>query len=278
MDFTIKKSSLGKLILLYLIILPTFIDWINGFLMINYNIQIISRAYRASIFLIFVAVLYFHTKKTFLFSFYTLITYLFLELAIWVVFSNINIISGFSLIFNWLLFGACGYCTFIVIKYIRINRKFVIEAIIYYGTITSIIIIVSLIFDIGVSTYATKSGITYGFGTQSYYLAGNFLGLSLVVALYFACLRFYFNSNSKNLICIIIIFLGSFSIGTRTGMIVSTLLLISFLFLYVFIYGKKLAYRLIIAIIIIPIIIFSAVKMTGYIMQYSNMQKRLVLL
>ena len=68
-------------------------------------------------------------------------------------------------------------------RQLGVDTEWVLRQIVTYGRIAAIIVVVSLLLDIGVPTYYSSVSGTYGFGTQSYYLAGNVLGLSLVVSL-----------------------------------------------------------------------------------------------
>lgn len=177
----------------------------------------------------------------------------------WLLFSHINIIDGLSTFFNWLLLFMCGYCVYCIIKYTEVSRNFVIRAVIQFGALISTIIVISLIFNIGIPTYSNTTSV-YGFGTTSYYIATNVIGLLLVVSLWVACMRFYFKSNHKNLFFIILIWVGAFCIGTRTGIIVSTLVAGGFLLSYAFYFGSKKSYRYLIMGILIPILVFAAIK------------------
>lgn len=106
----------------------------------------------------------------------------------------------------------------------------------YYVLTISAIVLISFITGIGNASY----GETYGFGMKGYFIAGNDLGLSMVLSLLLLSISYFDRLNLKNILKLFVIVLACFALGSRVGMLGSILIIFYLSFYYIFLYSPKI--------------------------------------
>lgn len=92
-------------------------------------------------------------------------------------------------------------------------------------SLKSLILVISYIFGIGEYTYMTEDGLMYGFGTKSFFVGGNVIGLTQVLI----SLIFVFLAHAQNkkfyAVLAIMIAIGAIFVGNRTGLLLGFIIL-----------------------------------------------------
>lgn len=271
---SINHEPLVKAICIYIIVLPSIFDWAHGYFAINMGITITSSLYRLSI--IVLLLFYIIQRPDFrTFLYVSLYLLLFLGLIfIWLIHSSIVFTQEVATLINVTFFLYCYTLLAKISDMYGLSRSYILKMIVLYGLLTSMILLFSLVFDVGIPTYSNKVGDVYGFGTQSYYIAGNVVGLSLAVSLLVAIYIYIETKRLTELLIAIIILMGSFSIGSITGMLISLIIFIGFLLYLTFFMSGHYLLRLVLLVIFIPSIIYTGVYAYEIISNYSRMQDK----
>lgn len=218
-----------KLYLFYVFIFSIIIDALNGYFQVQKGIQLpIGVVYRLSVMTL---LLYLLRKEIIIKALFFIIAFIPI-LLYWSechqsdIIYEINTFSNIIYLYLFILF----FCKNID----RFNLKNLFNYIIWSGMIIAIILFICYIFNIGNKSY----GDDYGFGTKGFFKAGNDLSLTLVFMLVISILYYLiFSRNILNIMISIFIGLGAILIGSRVGMILSSVILFSF-FIYLF-FNKK---------------------------------------
>jgi hypothetical protein len=112
------------------------------------------------------------------------------------------------------IFYAYFVMLFIVGNSAYITKKQLINYIILYGFIAALSIIVTAYF--GVSTY--KYSESFSFGFKGFFMAGNDMGLTLLLCNCLACCMYIYTSKTYYIIANLLISTGSILIGTVAGL------------------------------------------------------------
>lgn len=92
-------------------------------------------------------------------------------------------------------------------------------------SLKSLILVISFIFGIGEYTYMTADGLLYGFGTKSFFVGGNVIGLTQVlISLIFVFLAYEQNKKFYAVLAIMIS-IGAIFVGNRTGLLLGFIVL-----------------------------------------------------
>jgi hypothetical protein len=272
---SISRRKLGELICSYIIIFPAIIDWFHGYLEVNFNITFLSSAYRLSIIVMMAVFVSVKPDKHSLILLLSYILFAVTELFLWSTFTNVQLPLEMKTFINATYFIYCFILLAKVAEYFTLSKTYILSALVNYGIITSIIVIISLVFDIGIPTYSNQSGQVYGFGTQSYYIAGNVLGLTIAVSQLVAVYKFIQKVTLINFIKTTVIFIGGFSVGSRTGMVISALIYLSLIIYMIFLLRRHYFIRGVLSAVFIPFSIFIGLKAYEVISQYSRMIEKL---
>ena len=227
--------SLYKSPKLIYILLPfsIFIDCLNGYTQFIMNIHLpIGIIYRAFILILLLPCL-FAFKATYIDKLIKgIILLFFFSIPIWCGFYGADLIKEFDSFIKILY-------PLIIIAYFNrfgkyFSQSFLIRIVSNYGFIISLLLIFSFITGITIYSY----GDDYGFGVKFFFIAGNDLGLTMVLSLIFngiACR----NGMFFPLIRLICVYIGCFLIGSRVGMLGGTALMCYFGFYYFLIHRSQ---------------------------------------
>ena len=214
------------IILFFLLVFVVFVDILNGiyFYLFNSNLLIAS-LYRGSIVAIS-SLFVFFSNRVLKISFHILFIIFFwvLLLAFWWIFSDINLLSEM----NSFLRITYALWLFSLLIYFSpaIERRKVLGFIELYLGIVSTAIYFSFVTKIGISTH---SG--YTFGTSSFFIAANTLGISVLSLLAILLFR---DLTKKKFVFYLIIGVSLFLIGSLTAIVgvilLFTIRLIAYLF------------------------------------------------
>lgn len=136
------------------------------------------------------------------------------------------------------------------------NSLLILNAISNYGFIIASCIIISFITGFGHYSY----GEDYGFGTKSWFIAGNDLGTTLIMCILTSSILIIRNLSIFNLIRFGFTIVGSVLIGSRVGIIGSMLILVYWSLYYLIVYRPDSRNRkpyIISIIFFIPILIYA---------------------
>jgi len=272
------RLNYPRLIAVYIIVLPSLIDLLHGFLDTKFGFGLVSSAYRASIILMALLIFFFQLKISNCISLISLFIIYLSALFFWYVTGNVHLFTEISTFVNISLVFVVIYIFFWLLKNTSLTTDFIYACIVKYGLYTSIILVVSLIFGIGEATYSNSAGDVYGFGTQSFYIAGNVLGLSLVLSQLTAGYLYFKTSENKYFFYFILIFAGAFSIGSRTGMAVSSLLLGVFLVSVLFNGKSSMVLRVSVLALALPASVLVGYKAYEVVTKYPRMVEKVEML
>lgn len=250
-----KKLVFDNIFLYLLFPLSVFVDLLNGYLQYEKDIHSpIGIIYRGGILLFLIGCFLKSQITKFVIYVWCILLLSILALLYW--------IQSPSFIFSIELenFIKILYFILLPIYFINIqgnvskNRLFVIIS--NYGFLISVCLIVSLLTGLGIPCY----GEDYGWGTKSYFYAGNDLSLTLLSSIIFAQLLFFQQLTWWSLIRLSCMLFSCFIIGSRVGMVGSVFLSTVTVFYYILFHkchsfsGKLI--KSIIVFLILPLIIF----------------------
>lgn len=148
------------------------------------------------------------------------------------------------------------------------NSLLILNAISNYGFIIASCIIISFITGFGHYSY----GEDYGFGTKSWFIAGNDLGTTLIMCILTSSILIIRKLSIFNLIRFGFTIVGSVLIGSRVGIIGSIIILVYWLTYYITIYRPDKINRkpyIISIICFAPIVVYSIIIFVKFI--YSSL-------
>ena len=274
----ISTQKLGQWLVWLVIVGPAIFDWLHGLLVTELGIGVMASMYRASIMALGLVLLFFRPRWPIVLMMLFYLAFLVFEFFTWSAYSQVYVGAELISSANILFLPLCYILLSFTIRYMGVSREYFIQQVIVYGKITAAVVVVSLVFGIGIPTYLSSAGILYGFGTQSYYVAGNVLGLTMVVPLAISLYRLVKDFNRQFFFDSLLIFAGAFCVGSRTGMAISLLLMALAVFYFILLASGQYRYRAAVAIFFVPLLIFGAIKSYELISQYSRMASKLELL
>ena len=159
--------------------------------------------------------------------------------SIWMLIYGFDPNNGFSFGIEIESFSKIIYfliiITFFIVYREEIERLAPIKIITKYGLIISVAVIISFVTGFGNHTY----GLQYGFGSKSYFKAGNDLGLTILYSAVACSIYMMEHFDWRRLIILLTISAGAILVGTRVGLI-GILFWLTLLMCYiVFIYRPK---------------------------------------
>ena len=233
-------KRISRILFVLLFIVSVIVDCVNGYMQTFMGLHTdVGFLLRGTIMLICIPSLIKHPilKKA-------LIPFIFiyvLSLCIWIINNpsveiSVEISKLSKYLYVYFLFA------FFYIHWQQLSYKQLLNYISNYATIIAIVLILCYTFNFGISSYGAGN---YGWGTQGLFIAGNDLGLTLVLSLIMSCLLYVkFEPTILLLSKIVIIAIGSVLIGTRTCFIMIPLIMISFIIYLAMGGGKKRRYVL----------------------------------
>lgn len=266
-----EPQRIGRFIVWLFIVGPAIVDWAHGFLLYEAGIDILASLYRLGILVVGLVFLLLRPTWTMLFVVLAYLLYIVGAYLTWSATSQLQLAAELRSTVNIVFLPMCYMILSFATRYLGVSTDYIIRQVLIYGRLTAIIVVLSLLFDIGVPTYSTSAGAIFGFGSQSYYVAGNVLGLTLVVSLAVALHLLIRQFTFRHLLDVSIIYAGAFSVGSRTGMIISSMLLATFLLYFIFLQSGHHKQRFAVAIVIVPLLAYGGLKTYELISQYSRM-------
>lgn len=228
--------NIQNLLLRLIFPISIIVDLINGFchhrLGVSIPIGVLLRS--IILFLLFYSIKSIHHTIGKSYLMIVFIVYI-ICLFSWVINAQINILTDISVDIGVELnvFVRILYVFLLIIYMCGINdslRKDIEILILNYGFFIGTCITISYITGFGQNSY----GENYGFGTKSFFIAGNDIGITLLYSGIIASIQTFSNFKYKTLIKYIIIIIGCVLIGSRVGMLGAGLLLCISLLYYIF--------------------------------------------
>ena len=151
----------------------------------------------------------------------TLMPFLFFILAfpLWIIIFGIEPSSGCSLGVEIESLSKILYffiiVTFFIIYAKEIGQSKPLKIISNYGLVIAVAVIISFVTGYGNHTY----GVDYGFGTKSYFKAGNDLGLTILYASVASSLYFFSHFGWKRVLITLTISLSAILVGSRVALL-----------------------------------------------------------
>lgn len=258
------KINLGSILLSFIFKFSIFVDLINGYFQLvkgaSFPIASMLRLFIIALLIYFV----FNQGKTKETKYIIVTTILFCLCFVYWAINNGDIdifIEADAFIRIMYLFLLIVY-----MQSIYLHKSNLIESLIVnYGFIIALCILFSFFTGIGHYSY----GENYGFGTKSFFTAGNDVSIALLFASIVGSKRLFSHFCLFTLLKYCTMCLGSILIGTRTGIIGTCIISILSLLYYIFVFSpKKKSHILIKRVTIVsfvPIIIYASVKVLEFI-------------
>ncbi|MBD5301772.1 MAG: hypothetical protein HDS16_02040 [Bacteroides sp.] len=241
----IKTSQRNKaLYFLLLLIFPgsILIDLSTGFTQLQLNLRIsVAPVYRTALMIWMMWLILRRQNDIFRKTIFFPILFLLIAFPCWLINIGINNIQGFQVgieieSFSKIIYFFIVVCFFVNYRYelLKFNLAKIIGN---YGFIISTALILSFI-----SGYGNLShGGDYGFGTKSYFKAGNDLGLTIIYSLVVYSLDLVRRFNLVHLLKVTVIACGGSLIGTRVGLVGSLSWIVILIIYLGFIYSPSSA-------------------------------------
>ena len=236
----IKEKKAVYLLIIGVLLIPVFIDLINGYL-----IQVVKSDFSLGVLyrsiLLFVLLPFLFFKKN---RFLIILVISFLSLWVLSNFVWINHSDYYSLFDEIKIFSKTLFIYIILSFLIYTTKKYnftyisYINLIVLFGVIGSLAIIISFLTGIGVKTYGT-----YAFGITSFFKAQNDVGLALLISYCFTNFLIIKQFDLRNFSKFLLILFGLILIGTRTTIIGSLIIPLIFFITYM-ILTTKISYKL----------------------------------
>ncbi|MDE5829794.1 MAG: O-antigen ligase family protein [Duncaniella sp.] len=226
-----------KRLLILIFPVSVIVDLISGFCTVQLHTYIpIGQAYR---FIIMAAIIYMLLKRArplLVWMILCPISFFLLASSFWIIIHGFEPDNGFSPAIEIESFSKILYfmlvITFFILYREEIGLLDPLKIISNYGMIISSAVLISFLTGFGNSTY----GADYGFGSKSYFKAGNDLGLTILYSAVVSSLYMISGFDWKRMVKLLIISSAVILIGSRVGL-VGILLWLTILVCYiVFIY------------------------------------------
>lgn len=267
----IRVITLNIFILFFIVAFPAVLDFVHGYLDVEKNVVVLSSLYRGAIFFFMLSYLIKLRAGLLSLTFSLFLSVFLFGAFFWAINDGFNLARELSSLVSLLYFLVSILffrCFFIEAK---IDIEYAFSFLRLYGVLTGVVLVLSLVFGIGIPTYSTPDGVVYGFGTESYYSAGNVVGITLICALISSIYLFIQQSNFKSFFLLFVIYAGLISIGTRTGIAISSILVFLFLAYFFFLHKGFLRFRIIVFILVVPVLMFAGFKIYEFSKNYETM-------
>lgn len=215
------------LFLLLIFPMSIIVDNLNGYLQLQMGLHLpIGVAMKTFIIFLLIPSLWHRMSRLVLFIMLPIFIFVFLYWSeVW----------GADIMIDFRLFLDLLYVyLFINYFYVNIGKydiKQLMNYVSIYGLMCASIIILCFVLGIGNHSY----GEDYGFGTKGFFKAGNDVSLTMLFTLVFSMVYYLkYSSSIYRLIICYIIALGMILIGSRIGMILSTVFIICFMIYLMF--------------------------------------------
>lgn len=270
MRLAINKTSIISLILVLIFPLSVFIDLFNGYTQVQLGIFTpIGQIYRI---IVMICLLYciFQKYRNKYFKYLVVLTsYFVIAFPLWIIGAGFENDNGFNLgieienciktIYFWIII-----MFFALYKY-DISYCHPLSIINNYGLFIAVAIIFSYI-----TRYGNNSmGEDYGFGTKSYFKAGNDLGITILYSGIISSFDLVKHFTNRNIIKTFIILSSGMLIGSRVAMFGCLFWLLILILYLSFMYNShKKVYRnriLVFKLLFVPLIICSLVFLVSFI-------------
>ncbi|MBD5183275.1 MAG: hypothetical protein HDS97_00050 [Bacteroidales bacterium] len=235
----IESLILRRIRRLLILIFPVsiFVDLISGFCTVQLHTYIpICQLLRI---LIMARVLFLLKKRVnFILIWVVLMPILFFILAspLWIIICGIEPYNGYNPGMEIESFSKIFYCFIIIAFFIvyrtEIQKQYPLRIISNYGLLIAMAVIISFVTGYGNHTY----GGNYGFGTKSYFKAGNDLGLTILYASVASSLYIFSHFGWKRVLITLTISLSAILVGTRVAQLGIALWVTILMYYIVFIY------------------------------------------
>mgnify|MGYP003292080400 CR=1 FL=1 len=222
------KILYWKFLLILIFPLSILIDLINGYCQMRLGVHIpIGQFYRIAIMLVLLYNIKGVVCRNVIFTYLVAIVFLFSAgMAFW---STINEGSWWGLEITTFVRILYFYLVilFFKVNIIHFPDQLIYSYVVNYGFIIGACILFSFFTGFGVLSY----GESYGFGSKSFFKAGNDLSMTLLYAGAITGIYVYKARNLVTIIKLVVILFGCIFVGTRTG-IVGALLIAFIIFVY----------------------------------------------
>ncbi len=270
-----RQQLVGQFLVWLIVVAPAIIDWIHGFLAATAGIEIVASLYRFSLLAIGFVILAIRPSWTMLLISALYFFYLIASYLTWSVTTTIYLPEEVIRSANIVFLPFCVWTLFYCSQFLHVKTDWIIRQIITFGKIAALIVVLSLVFNIGTPTYFSPLTGSYGFGTKSYYFAGNVLGLSLVIALATSLIVLIEAPKLRRYLDTALILVGAVSVGSRAGTIIAPLLLLIAAGYFVFFRSGYRAQRFTVVALVLPVLVIGGIKTYEIVSDYSYMATRI---
>lgn len=162
---------------------------------------------------------------------------------------------------------------YFVLLYLIYYKKFlsertIINFVLFYGVFTAVFVILGFFGGFGTGSYSDES-----FGNKGFFIAGNDIGLTMLIVNCMACFSYLSYKKSCYLLCMLIISVGNILLGTFTGVGGTFVIIISFLIAIYFVTFKdyKASKKIrVFSVIILFLMLIPVVNLFIYIATYDS--------
>ena len=210
------KYKILNLIVLYIFVFSVFVDMYNGYIqMIRGTETIFPSLYKGiGIIIMLLYLLNKNKSSRIIYLLITIITLFIISLTYWTV-------KGYLIsLGNELNFIIRIFYPYIVLLFLFSNRKYLnqhqlINYVLIYAAMVAVIMVLTPFTGIGVRSYGRNGN--FGFGYQGLFIAGNDMGLTLLMCNCFSCYMFLHTCHVKYAVLNILITVGSILFASVAG-------------------------------------------------------------
>ena len=242
LNFEIKQE---RSVIFFLTFFWVITDFASGFLTINYGVNIVSLIYKLILLQSgFLCLIYINFMRTNQLIFIFLIVG---AINSYLIINSSDLMKGILFELNVIFDGLYLVILLIFFSRLNINRERLCYSLCACMAFKATIVILSVMFDWGIATYQTADGKKFGFGTMSFFIGGNALGLLFVLSALLCIHGSIKSQNRLHYLCFFfLIIVGGVCVGSRTGVILSSFMLIMGLFTFSFVKGLRIITLLIV--------------------------------
>lgn len=274
-----RRCGLGHALVVFVVVVPAITDWVHGLLLTEFGIDFVSSAYRASLVLLAASILAWRIPRWLFFAALIALPLAVLELLVWEYQQDLKIAGDLTPLTGLVTLVASLIVLDFAIRRGRVNYQTILKSVQLYGLLVAGLLLSSLATGFGIPTYGSPDGtVVYGFGTQSFYLAGNVVGLTLILSLVASLWRTLVSHRLTDLGKSVLIALGGISLGTRTGIAASGVVLLCGVMAFVLRARRGLLIRMLVAAVGMGLIGGIALGVSNVVSQYPRMLEKADLL
>lgn len=209
--------------LYFIFVFALFVDILNGYFQQMLKIEPLFPVLYKGLVIIYLSK-YLLNSKSCIFVMVRYMVCLFIVLLFyWLVTSNRS-----NYMYDISSFMKIIYAYFVLLYLINYRRLLpestIMNFVLFYGVFIAIFIIFGFFFGLGTGSYSEES-----FGNKGFFIAGNDIGLTMLIANCMACYSYLFFKKYCYLLCMFTISTGSVLLGTFTGIGGTLIIIISFL-------------------------------------------------